>query len=112
VHTFDTHMDPERKRRIRARLIWLAPLALVCVGLFAVGIGFLIQWLWRETISDIFGVKPITFWQAWGLFILGQLLFKASIHHNISSRVGHRMRSKCCRPAAPETGSPDATPAA
>jgi hypothetical protein len=110
MHTFDMHLDPDRKRKIRARLIWIAPLAIVGATLFAVGIGFLMTWLWRETISDIFGIKPITFWQAWGLFIMGQLLFKASIHHSLPTRVRHRMHANCCAPATPDAGTPGAGP--
>jgi hypothetical protein len=112
MHTFDIHLDPGRKRRIRARLLWMAPLAIVVAPLFVTAIGYLTAWLWRETISDIFGVRPISFWQALGLLILGQLLFKASVHRSVSTRVRHHMHDECCRRATPETGTPGAAPLA
>jgi hypothetical protein len=98
--------DSESHRcRIRpAHLVWIVPLAIAAAfGLF-VGVGFLTAWLWRETISDIFGVKSISFWQAWGLLLLGQLLFKASVHRNVSTRVRdrHRQREEVAPPKPAE----------
>lgn len=67
------------RSRLRRNLIWLAPLALVVgVGLFF-GIGALVAWLWRVTVVEIFAFKPISFWQAWGLVLLAQILFKANL---------------------------------
>jgi len=40
------------------------------------------------TLGDIFGVKPISFWQAWGLMLLSQILFKA--HMQPMARTGRR----------------------
>jgi len=49
----------------RRRLFLIIPAAIILViGLF-IGLGHLLAWLWRETVSDIFGVRPISFWQAW-----------------------------------------------
>jgi amino acid permease len=76
----------ERQRRfLRQNLIWLVPVgAFVGVGLF-IGLGFLVVWLWRVTLVDIFGVKQISFWQAWGLMLLCQILFKAHMQSNLRS---------------------------
>ena len=35
----------------------------------------LLQYLWNILIPDIFGVKAITYWQAFGLFVLSRILF-------------------------------------
>ena len=35
----------------------------------------LLQYLWNELMTDIFGLKAITFWQAFGLFVLSKILF-------------------------------------
>ena len=81
--------DSHRCRIRRAHLFWIAPIAIAgAFGLF-VGIGFLMTWLWRVTISDIFGVKNISFWQAWGLLLLGQLLFKANVRQKLPTRRRH-----------------------
>ena len=37
--------------------------------------GWLIQWLWNSTLSEIFGIATISFWQAIGLFVLAKLFF-------------------------------------
>lgn len=70
----------ERQRRfLRRNLIWLVPLGVLGgVGVFF-GLGFLVAWLWRVTLGDIFGFKAISFWQAWGLILLSQILFKANV---------------------------------
>jgi hypothetical protein len=36
-----------------------------------------ITWLWNNLIPDIFGLKQITWLQAWGLNILADLLVKS-----------------------------------
>jgi hypothetical protein len=47
-----------------------------------VGIGFLflcgliVMLLWNWLMPDIFGLKRLTYWQAWGLLILCHILFK------------------------------------
>ena len=68
-----------RRRFVRRNLGWLAPLGVAAaVGLFF-GLGTLVAWLWRVTLVDIFAIKPISFWQAWGLILLSQILFKANM---------------------------------
>jgi len=68
-----------RRRIHRRHLVWLAPLAVVVAVGFFFGLGKLVEWLWRVTLVDIFAVKPISFWQAWGLVLLSQILFKANM---------------------------------
>ena len=78
----------KRRRFLRRNLPWLAPLgAIAGTGMF-IGLGFLVAWLWRVTLGDIFGVKPISFWQAWGLILLSQILFKANMRPTM--RTGSR----------------------
>ncbi|MFD1768771.1 hypothetical protein [Sphingobacterium suaedae] len=50
------------------------------VVFFAVIIGILLlvallHYLWNLLIPEIFGFKAITYWQAFGLFILSKILF-------------------------------------
>ena len=64
---------------LRRNLPWIAPIAMLAgAGLF-IGIGTLVAWLWRVTLVDVFRIKPISFWQAWGLLLLAQFLFKANV---------------------------------
>ena len=69
----------ERRRRFLRNLPWLIPAVLVVGTALFYGLGNLVVWLWRETLVDIFAIKPISFWQAWGLILLSQILFKANM---------------------------------
>ncbi len=44
-------------------------------------IGFLgalpLYFLWNWLMPDLFALKTVTFWQAWGLFFLCSMLFKS-----------------------------------
>lgn len=55
-------------------------IALVIGGLVIFGllIGFPIMWLWNWLMPDLFGVPEIGFWEAWGLYMLSNVLFKST----------------------------------
>lgn len=79
-------MDPEyeawrdeRRRRFFRNLPWIIPAVLIGGAALFYGFGQLFVWLWRQTVVDLFGWKPITFWQGWGLILLAQFLFKANM---------------------------------
>jgi hypothetical protein len=50
-------------------------------GILGIGLAFLFGWvvmlLWNWLMPDIFGLKRLTYWQAWGLLILSHILFKS-----------------------------------
>jgi hypothetical protein len=52
----------------------------VLMGLGAIALIFLFGWvvmlLWNSLMPDIFGLKVLTYWQAWGLLVLSSILFK------------------------------------
>jgi hypothetical protein len=79
-----------RRRFLRRNLLWIAPLGVIAGAGMFIGVGFLVAWLWRVTLGDIFGFKPISFWQAWGLILLSQILFKANMQP--TTRTGSRWR--------------------
>ena len=68
-----------RRQWFRRNFYWIAPLGLAAAVGFFFGIGTLVEWLWRVTLVDIFAIKPISFWQAWGLILLSQFFFKANV---------------------------------
>ena len=35
----------------------------------------LFKWLWNITMPEVFGIKPVTFWQAFRILILASILF-------------------------------------
>jgi hypothetical protein len=91
----------KRRRFVRSNLPWLVPLGMLAGAGFFIGLGFLVTWLWRVTLGDIFGLKPIGFWQAWGLILLSQILFKANVQPAL--RTGPRGRRMPASGDEPET---------
>lgn len=88
--------DEVKKTGLRWRIIRLIGLIIsgvVLAGLFALVLGFVVQWLWNWLIPDIFGLNPISYWQAFGLLFLAKLLFGGFGHHHPSPHpnrwVGH-----------------------
>jgi len=94
----------ERRRQfVRRNLAWLIPLGVTAGTGFLIGLGFLVAWLWRVTLGDIFGLKPISFWQAWGLILLSQILFKANVQTTGRTRAMRRCSSANAEPPATES---------
>ena len=94
-----------RRRFFRRNLVWIVPSVLVVGGGFFYGIGMLVEWLWRVTLVDLFAIKPISFWQAWGLILLSQILFKANMRP--TTRTGRwRSRGRGCGESAESSEAP------
>jgi succinate dehydrogenase hydrophobic anchor subunit len=51
----------------------LAGLAFALVIFFVLIVIF--KWLWNITMPDVFGIKEVTFWQAFRILILASILF-------------------------------------
>jgi hypothetical protein len=62
-------------RRMRKKLIWIAPLAIVGMAVFATIGGEVVKLLWNWLAPALFGLRPVTFWQALGLLALCRILF-------------------------------------
>ncbi|MCK4694835.1 MAG: hypothetical protein KAT74_03690 [Candidatus Cloacimonetes bacterium] len=74
------------------------------IGLVFLG-GWIVQLLWNATISEIFSVKAITYWQAFMLIILCKILFGS--HYNVKKHprprfVEHHLFKKEKQPEAEE----------
>ena len=63
------------------RFIALGIGGVALAALFALVLGFVVQWLWNWLMPDIFALKQISYWQAFGLVFLGRLLFGGFGHH-------------------------------
>ena len=57
------------------RLMWIAPLAILGMVVFAALGGYVVMRLWNWLTPAMFGWHVITFWQALGLLVLVRLLF-------------------------------------
>lgn len=60
-----------------------ALVALILIGAIVMGIilAWPIQWLWNHAlVGAVNGVNPIGFWQAYGIFLLGNLVFRSSVN--------------------------------
>ena len=78
--------DGGRKKKFEMDAWWaersLPQKVLLVIGFAILGAGllFLFGWivmlLWNWLMPDIFGLKRLTYWQAWGLLILSSILFK------------------------------------
>ena len=59
----------------RKNLIWIAPLAILAMALFAYIGGEIVMHLWNWLLPPLFGWRQITFWQALGILALCRILF-------------------------------------
>ena len=69
------------------------------MGIGIIGLIFLFGWvvmlLWNWLMPEIFGLKQLSYWQAWGLLILSSILFKSfPSGGNDSAKRGDRRRRK------------------
>jgi hypothetical protein len=79
--------DDVKKTGLRWKIIRISGLGIagvVLAGVFALVLGVVVQWLWNWLIPDIFGLNPISYWQAFGLLFLAKLLFGGFGHHHPS----------------------------
>ena len=73
------------------RLMWIAPLAILGMVVFAALGGYVVMRLWNWLTPAMFGWHVITFWQAFGLLVLVRLLFGGL---GLPGRAGPRMRER------------------
>ena len=83
---------------MRKKMIWIAPLAIVTMLLFAYIGGELVLHLWNWLLPPLFGWRQVTFWQALGLLALCRILFGGLGGHgprsNMRRRMDERMRRR------------------
>jgi len=79
-----------RRKRL-VRIIMIAPFAIAFMALF----GFVVMWLWNWLMPDLFGLRSIGYWQAWGLIVLGKILVGGFHGGGGAGRWRHRMMERC-----------------
>lgn len=88
MKNFFTHNMRKRSPMEIAAMIIFGAAAII--GL-AILFGYVIMWLWNWLMPDLFGLTPLTYWQAVGLFILLKILIGGC-----GGRGGSKSSSKSC----------------
>jgi hypothetical protein len=57
------------------RIAGLVLLGVIAAAGFALAFGYFVQLLWNWLMPPIFGLKTISYWQAFGLVVLAKLIF-------------------------------------
>jgi hypothetical protein len=86
------------------KLIWIAPLAVLGMALFAFIGGEIVLQLWNWLLPPLFGVRQITFWQALGILVLCRILFggfgfhgsqRSHSRRRVGNRIADRIAERC-----------------
>jgi hypothetical protein len=81
------------------KIIGMVFVGMIFACLFALVFGFLVKWLWNFLMPDLFGLKQITYLQAFAMVVLAKLLFGAfgphhkkhhDMHHHPFEKWPHR----------------------
>jgi hypothetical protein len=82
-------------KKLRKKLIWLAPLAIVALTAFIALGGEIVHQLWNWLLPPLFGLRQITFWQGLGILVLCRILFGGfGFHNSDRPRERHRMSDR------------------
>lgn len=60
-------------------MIGIGLLSIVIIALIGIVAAIPIYFLWNWLMPEIFNLKVITFWQAWGIFFLSGILFNRNL---------------------------------
>lgn len=71
------------------KIVRLAVIALL-LSIVVAGFGQAVRQLWNWLMPDLFGLRPITYWQALGLMGLSWILFRAGFLGGPHRSYGHR----------------------
>ncbi len=82
-----------RERTLGEKILTGMGFAALGIGLLAL-LGLLVMLLWNWLMPDIFGLKQISYWQAWGLLILSTILFQGFGSGSSGSRSSSRNERK------------------
>ena len=92
--------DPKERKAQKIALWTVVGLAGAIV--FGLLFGLLIQFLWNATLTEMFDLPALSFWQAVGLFILAKLFFGFGAGSSGSSRKRKKPRADGQRSADSE----------
>jgi hypothetical protein len=96
-----------------ARVAVLALAGVGAMALFAAVFGWLVEILWNWVMPPLFGLKAITFWQAFGVLLLAKLLFGGvapGYRRRRDERWGRRFRERIYGAGREGEGDADEAP--
>jgi hypothetical protein len=69
-------------RSVRRPIAWVGLVVggAVLAALVAFLFGLVVMLLWNWLMPELFGLRALSYWQAWGLVLLAHILFKAGGH--------------------------------
>ncbi len=73
-----------------ARIIGMVVIGLVTAVILGLVFGIFVRELWNWLMPELFGLKVITYWQAFGIVILGHLIFGGAGGGHGESKSSHR----------------------
>ncbi len=80
-----------------ARIIGMVVIGLVTAAALGLVFGIFVRELWNWLMPELFDLKTITYWQAFGIVILGHLIFGgAGGSHSESKSSQHRKHHDPC----------------
>jgi hypothetical protein len=74
----EKHVDFEgwwKARSLGVKILVVIGFAVLGLGALAL-FGWAVMLLWNWVVPETFGLKPLSYWKAWGLFLLCSILFK------------------------------------
>ncbi len=71
------------------RIVFWVVIGLAFATIFAVVFGIAVKFLWAVTLSPIFSIPEITYWQAVGIVILSRLIFGGFGHRGDKENMRH-----------------------
>ncbi len=60
----------------------LAAQFMTLFAVIALVFGLFVMLLWNWLMPEVFGLRPLTYWQAWGLVLLAHILFAMGVPQN------------------------------
>lgn len=69
-----------------ARIVSMVVVGLVTAAALGLVFGIFVRELWNWLMPDLFGLKTITYWQAFGIIILGHFIFGRAVGHGKESK--------------------------
>ncbi len=87
---------------MKRKWIFIVPLAILAMLLFAVIGGEVVLRLWNWLLPPLFGWRQITFWQALGLLILCRIFLGGSRWRSPGRSSFRRCMAERCQPRTPE----------